>query len=80
MNDNIAKTELELMKLNEKINNPKSRISKEKEYLKKKVDGILKGKYISEIIEVKIADQNVEFKINEEKKSKLKRGVYCVKK
>jgi len=59
----------QIEELNKKIQNPKSRISKEKEDLQKKVDGILKNKHSRKIIETEIAGETVAYRINEEEKA-----------
>lgn len=67
----LKKASQGIEELNKKIQNPKSRISKEKENLQKKVDRILKNKYSKKIIETKLSAEKVEYKIKEEEKTSI---------
>ena len=71
LNENIAKATNALAELNDKINDSKSRIDKSEKALGKKIEGILKNKYISDIIHAKTKNNNVVYDINASKKLEI---------
>lgn len=75
MNENIIKSINEMKALNEKLENNKSRISKEKTSIQKRIDKILKRPHMNEIIETKmnvdITVKSIEYLINETKKAEI---------
>lgn len=73
---NIEKTKRNLQELNKKIHNPKSRIIKEEKALQKRVDTILKVKYMRQIFDVKTTVKGLEYEISDEKIEEVKQRYY----
>lgn len=71
LDENIAKACAGLCALSEKIENLKSRIDKTPEGLKKRIDGILKHKYVSEIIRVQVEGAGIIYEIEEGRKEEI---------
>lgn len=69
--ENITKTLKELSEFKEKIQNPKSRISKTPEGLLKQLKKILKRKYIAEIIKVQVSEEEIFYEKDDLQKEEI---------
>ena len=82
LNQNITESINELKELNDKLNSKKSKISKNEENIKERIEKILQRPYTKEIIETKLnvdekrITRNIEYTINEFQKDIIERKYF----
>ena len=68
---NIQKARNELDKLNERLKNPKARITHDKEKLKEICRNKLSAKYMNDIFDVKVVNDEIEYGISGARKNEI---------